>query len=331
MNRIYAIQDGFFDDPVGERAQALSAEYKTVEHNGVNYRNIALVKDEAHKARIEEILGHPMRGESTVYYRTNLAGEDNETYIHSDVQIGAFTAVACLTPRELCRGGTAFWRHKKYGWVGQPTADEMKAQGLPDTPEFWKEMYNDGFDESKWELLDVAEHKWNRLVIFPSTRFHSRYPKESFGTSAEDGRLIKVFFLNPKDTLGVRPFNMTFDYPEVTEWWKARGWTPIAPDLLPPTGYMACDNKHKYCAAWLYCTNSRFAMLEFMVSNPSAPAKAKRRAMDALLERIFQDAKVMGYRLVFTSLESQGLRKVYEKNGFKVADKGMTNLLKEIT
>lgn len=330
MSAIYAVQDGFFDDPVGERNAALAADFKTVEHNGVTYRGIALVDDKVHGERIEQMLGEKMDGARTVYWRRNLAREENETYIHSDVQIGTYTAVAYLTPRELCQGGTAFWRHKKYGWTRQPTKDEMRALGLPDTPEFWQEIYQDGFDESKWDLLDVAEMKWNRLVIFPSAHFHSRYPKESFGRAPDDGRLIKVFFLNPKATLAVRPFNPLLDYADVSEWWKARGWPPVPTDLLPTSGYVAQDAAHKYCAAFLYLTNSKFAMLEYMVSNPGAPMKAKRRAMDAMLDRIMVDARALGIKAIFTSLESQGLKKVYEKHGFVVGDVGMTNLVRNL-
>ena len=48
------------------------------------------------------------------------------------------------------------------------------------------------------DIIIVVGYKKNRVVIFPSDRFHSRYPRESWGTTKEDGRLLFVMFFSIK-------------------------------------------------------------------------------------------------------------------------------------
>lgn len=180
-----------------EREKALSAEYKPIEHNGLKYRGIALTDDPDAQGRIAQTLGISPTAQWTTFWRRNLAGEQSETFIHSDILIGQFSAILYLSLPEHCKGGTAFWRHKLYGWQVHPTGQEIAEKGLDDTKELWDSVYQDGFIEKKWEMVDYVPMAFNRLVIFHSPRFHSRYPKESFGADLNDGRLVKVFFYKP--------------------------------------------------------------------------------------------------------------------------------------
>jgi hypothetical protein len=186
--------DNFLADPMAEREKALAASYVPVNHNGIDYRGIALTEDVENRERIAKTLGIEANGDWTTFWRRNLEGEASETYIHSDAMIGDYSAILYLSLPEHCRGGTAFWRHKLYGWYMQPTLEEVEALGLDDTPALWDSVYQDGFIEKKWEMVDYVPMAFNRLIIFHSKRFHSRYPKESFGGAVSDGRLIKVFF-----------------------------------------------------------------------------------------------------------------------------------------
>jgi Family of unknown function (DUF6445) len=186
--------DGFLDDPHAERDKALSARYETIDHNALKYRGISFTDDEKSVARISDIVGYPLV-DPKVMWRRYVAEEKNETYIHSDVQIGNFTAILYLNPPDKIYGGTAFWKHRKYGWNRQPTLEELEARGLKDTPELWNQIHQDGFDEKKWDMTDMVGMRFNRLLIFESPRFHSRWPMQAFGSDIESARLIKVFFL----------------------------------------------------------------------------------------------------------------------------------------
>lgn len=185
-----------FDDfcSKAERINALKAHYVPVNHNGLMYHGISRQEDPVSIEALEEILGQTFQ-KHTVFYRRYLKSEDSETYIHNDCLIGKYTGLLYLNEEGDCQGGTAFWKNKEFGWERQPYDFELKEAGLNDTPELWQKIYHDGFDESKWERTELIEMKPNRLLLFPSVFFHSRYPKKAFGKDIDTARLIKVFFL----------------------------------------------------------------------------------------------------------------------------------------
>lgn len=192
--RVLVIDD-FLSDPQAERERALRAKYRTVSHNGVTYRGIAETEDPPMRERLEEIAGAGKAKECVSFWRRYLENEEQETFIHSDVLIGHFTAVLYLSDPAHCRGGLAFWRHRKYGWEWHPHPETLKEQGLKNTEKLWKRIHREGFDESLWEMVDYVPLEFNRLVVFRSPLYHSRYPKRAFGRGIRDARLIKTFFL----------------------------------------------------------------------------------------------------------------------------------------
>jgi hypothetical protein len=180
------VLDNFLKRPELEREKALKQNFKTVEHNGLKYRGIAMTEDLRNLHRIENLLGVKFK-ETTNYYRINLENEENETYIHSDILIGSFTAILYLNPEYPKGHGTAFWRHGLYQFESHEPKEERN-------DDFWKSIYEDGFHEDRWQMTQLVEAKFNRLIIFYSPRYHSRYPMKSFGHTTDEARLIKVYF-----------------------------------------------------------------------------------------------------------------------------------------
>jgi hypothetical protein len=45
-------------------------------------------------------------------------------------------------------------------------------------------------DLSRWELNTVIGHRENRLISYPSSYFHSKYPNKGW----EEGRIVFVMF-----------------------------------------------------------------------------------------------------------------------------------------
>lgn len=185
--------DGFSPDPHRERELALEANYKTIEYNGLNYRGISFKDDSESIERLENILGQEFSSHEC-FYRRYCSGEKNETYIHSDVLIGTYTGILFLNHEDECQGGTAFWKHKKFGWDRHPEKETLASQGLANTDWLWKQVYQDGFHEKRWDLLEVVPMRFNRLVLFQSPLYHSRYPQD--WPDAKTPRYIKVFFLH---------------------------------------------------------------------------------------------------------------------------------------
>lgn len=189
----YLVIDNFVENPLLEREKALQQKYEPITHNGINYRGICLTQDDDSVSKISELVQQKFSS-TTVMYRRYLEQEVNETYIHSDSQIAHVTAILYLSEPAQCYGGTAFWRHKGYNFETTPTHDDLIKAGLKDEPETFKKLYDDGFQENLWSCLGLVPMKFNRLLIFNSARYHSRYPMKSFGDSLANSRLIKVFF-----------------------------------------------------------------------------------------------------------------------------------------
>ena len=69
----------------------------------------------------------------------------------------------------------------------------------------------------------------------------------------------------------IRPLEVG-DYETILmEWWKDWGWTPPPKDFLPQEGtggMMVLDpDGTPICAGFIYITNSKVCLIEFIVSN----------------------------------------------------------------
>jgi hypothetical protein len=125
----------------------------------------------------------------------------------------------------------------------------------------------------------------------------------------------------------IRMFNVEQDYPVVSDWWTAHKWPPVPAHALSSFGMVAEEETLPLCAAWLYITNSSFSLIEFAVSNPSAPLKLRAAGLELLLQRLIKEAIGFGSRQIFTSLQSKSLIRLYCKQGFQIGDTNMTNLI----
>ena len=99
----------------------------------------------------------------------------DRSWIHSDYYNG-WAGVCYLTPNAPHTAGTGLFRHKATGHTERITTD-YEAQ-----------------DMTKWDIVDVVSNRYNRLVLYRGTLFHSSL--DYFGTTKEDGRLFQLFFFN---------------------------------------------------------------------------------------------------------------------------------------
>lgn len=129
-------------------------------------------------------VGGPVYPNSMFFRVTN---EDTEAaYVHSDRESGDWTCIVYLS-EHVEKSGTGFYRHRETGMTHMPSLAEMQKD--PPVFERLKDQMVRGSDDD-WELLDYVYGGYNRAVIFDAPRFHSRFPKNGFGSSAEKGRLV---------------------------------------------------------------------------------------------------------------------------------------------
>lgn len=111
--------------------------------------------------------------------------ETERAYVHSDRMTAPWTSIVYLSQHEEV-SGTAFFRHRKYGFTEMPTFEVMQEQGI------FEEMKEDMVSASpeKWEQTDFVRGLYNRALIFHAPLFHSRFPLGA----VEDGkpRLVHV-------------------------------------------------------------------------------------------------------------------------------------------
>jgi hypothetical protein len=185
-----SVIDGFLDHSLEARQRALNLDFKNADWAGKTYRGVAECSalDVDIIQKIEQETGKRCDMKLS-FFRSGRQGIDAPTtYIHADNAVPArFAGVLYLTPDHLCRGGTAFWRHKSLFWDRLPPA-------VP--PELADRLNQDGQDEQQWDQTRMVQMKFNRFVMYPTDVFHSRYPKEGFGQTLEDGRLVYVCFFD---------------------------------------------------------------------------------------------------------------------------------------
>jgi hypothetical protein len=118
------------------------------------------------------------------FYRQSPAGQVEPNYLHTDRDMGDWTAIFYLTVDPPPEDGTTFWRDRDTGATASTATTE--ADFLAEWPT-WRE----GDRWEPWHTVDAAP---NRLVLFPAPLFHSRAIVDNYGTAGRDARLIQVVF-----------------------------------------------------------------------------------------------------------------------------------------
>lgn len=187
--------DDFLPDPIGYREQALKQPFYDIRGpDGEVYKNINVRPSNEFETLISERVGRRVKcGYSLL--RVNFEGELPNHAVHSDNGYDQFAAILYLNRPEDCKGGTAFWKHKKRGWTAFPTLNQLR-QTCMKPAKMVNQLQAEANCEGAWDLLHVAEMKFNRMIVYPTQQWHSRYPWSAFGKTMEDARLIWVSFFS---------------------------------------------------------------------------------------------------------------------------------------
>lgn len=121
-------------------------------------------------------------------------------------------------------------------------------------------------------------------------------------------------------------------HPTLLSWWNAHGWPGVPPQILPKLGiraYELLENEgtRPIAAGFLYMDNSvGFSMLEWIVSNPDAAPRQAAKAIGIIAEFAKQEAKRLGYAVMFTSCKQPALARLLERAGFIETDRDVIHL-----
>ena len=183
MEMSILIIDDFYVNPDRVRSFALSQDFN-VKGNYPGARTRSFWTEDVKQA-IESYMG--WAGKITNTYGAErgegycgafqIATAQDRTWIHSDPN-NMWAAVCYLTPDAPHTGGTGLFRWKATG--------EMKDVDCSNK--------YDGYDYTKWDMVDRIGNKYNRLVIYRGDFYHASL--DYFGNNKDNGRLFQTFFFD---------------------------------------------------------------------------------------------------------------------------------------
>ena len=191
------IIDNFYDDPDSMRDLALSCEYHPEKVSKGHPYGMApwsgKMSKECHSpdnmdAIVSKLLHKNIRqmrqydsGMFRITHKTNAIGMfDNDIHAdnHEDIY---YAGVLYLAKNQDTTPGTLFYKQKS------TNLDRAINQDQVDSIERLKE-HN---DINNWIVHTVSNVVYNRLVIYPASKFHG--PGPGFGTTDETARLVQLF------------------------------------------------------------------------------------------------------------------------------------------
>lgn len=176
------VLDGFLPDPLCYRAGALSGEFRSYEfpdEQGKPYYFHGISIPAGLDLVPSKIRGmFPAAMPTLTFFRKSPDGQQEPHFIHTDVDMGDWSAILYLNPDPPAGDGTTFWTHKATGEIENPICHLRSKEGR---------------SAEGWELREKVAAKFNRLLVFPSSYYHSRAIFDNWG-EGEDARLTQVTF-----------------------------------------------------------------------------------------------------------------------------------------
>jgi len=123
------------------------------------------------------------------------------------------------------------------------------------------------------------------------------------------------------------------DYDTICSWWKWWRWPILPKESLPDngkSGFMVEKNNVPIVCGFLVITNSSWALLEWIVSNPKYKNKDRQQAIELLINNIEQVCKQMNIKHIFSVAKNKHLLNTHEKLGWFVDKKPSYEIIKNL-
>ena len=121
------------------------------------------------------------------------------------------------------------------------------------------------------------------------------------------------------------------DYQTLEKWWKAWNWPPVEKEFLPDNGtggFVVYKENVMIVAGFVYITNSKAVLLEWIISNPEYREDDRDMAITCLISTVEKIVKGWGYKYIFTIGRTKALIGKHKELGWHVDDKPSHEIIK---
>ncbi len=117
----------------------------------------------------------------------------------------------------------------------------------------------------------------------------------------------------------------------INTWWDAwPKWERPPENFLPDTGLVVESQDQMITAAFIYLTNSKVALLEWFISDPSYRKENRQLAIELLITGAEEMLKSMDYKYLFSITSHEKLIKTQQKLGWSKDEEPSHELVKII-
>lgn len=124
------------------------------------------------------------------------------------------------------------------------------------------------------------------------------------------------------------------DWNTLVSWWDNwPDWQNPPKDFLPDNGkggFMVEKNNQPIVAGFLYITNSKAALLEWIVSNPEYRDDDRKQAIELLIEGAENVCKKQGIKYVFSIGRNKSLIEIHKNLGYQVDENPSHEITKKL-
>ena len=120
------------------------------------------------------------------------------------------------------------------------------------------------------------------------------------------------------------------DYETLVKWWDWWRWEAPPQDFLPDTGFIVEKNNIGIVAGFVYMTNSKAALFEWVISNPEYRESDRKSAIELLIQAVERVLKDQGIKYVFSIGRNEHLINTHKKLGWQVDKKPSHEIIKNL-
>jgi hypothetical protein len=123
------------------------------------------------------------------------------------------------------------------------------------------------------------------------------------------------------------------DYNIICGWWKWWKWPALPKTALPNNGkggFMVEKNNIPIVSGFLYISNSKMAMLEWIVSNPYYRESDRKEAIELLINKVEDFCKDIDVKHIITLGRNKHLIQTHKKLGWTVDKTPSYEIIKNI-